>query len=157
MSHQSPAAQQAALHPCLTHANLAHVRGPLWLAAGNSFSIADISAMPYMRMVMTKAGEADLVARFPNVQVPLAAGATIQSSQQCSVTLSCCRSCHSVFPTKHCDAGIVRHRCAQQQLHLKQVSCSRSRLLLTVAQAWAERIFSRKSWKTVEERGQLPA
>ena len=53
--------------------NPAHVTRSLWVAAGDSFSIADISAMPYMRMVMTKAGEADLVASFPNVQVPLAA------------------------------------------------------------------------------------
>jgi hypothetical protein len=39
------------------------------LPAGDDFSIADISSMPYMRLVMTAAGGGDLVAKYPNVQV----------------------------------------------------------------------------------------
>ena len=39
------------------------------LPAGDSFSIADIAPMPYLRLVMTAAGGGDLVAKYPNVQV----------------------------------------------------------------------------------------
>lgn len=41
------------------------------LPAGDSFSIADIAAMPYLRLTMAAAGEAALVAKRPNVQVEL--------------------------------------------------------------------------------------
>ena len=40
------------------------------LPAGDSFSIADIASMPYLHLAMPAAGGGDLVAKYPNVQVP---------------------------------------------------------------------------------------
>lgn len=37
--------------------------------AGDSFTIADIAALPYLHLTMTRAGEGDVIKKRPNMQV----------------------------------------------------------------------------------------